>query len=211
MFIVHHPNARRSLVNVIYSTCTTHSSQALPCGSDRTNCCRLCRSGEEHSRRIRFRLWITGTSSYRCPPRGRNGTPLLSYHPYIRYDRLVSTAVLVLGTLIVAIGVLGALMPRQLLGLASSRLRGGALPVTFTARLTVGVVLVSAAGDTLFPLTFRVLGYISLATAAAIPLVGGHRIEAFRRHIATGCPPTLVRLGGAALIGFGSFLFYAVV
>ena len=123
----------------------------------------------------------------------------------------MATVVLVLGTLVVAIGILGVLLPRQLLGLASSRLRAGRLPVVFTLRLTVGVIFVTAASETLFPQTFRVLGYFSWATAAAIPLVGGRRIEAFRQWIVTEVRPAVVRVGATVAIGFGSFLIYAVV
>lgn len=123
----------------------------------------------------------------------------------------MTTVVLVFGTLVTAIGVFGVVMPTRLLRLASARFRRGMLPATFAARLVVGIMLVAAASDTVFPSILRLVGYVLVATAMAIPLVGVRRIEAFRLRVVTGCPSALIRAGAAATIGLGSFLVYAVL
>ena len=123
----------------------------------------------------------------------------------------MTTLVLVFGILVTIIGVFGAVIPTRLLRLASARLRRDILPVVFTARLLIGLVLVAVASDTIFPSTLRIVGFSLVATALVIPLVGARRIEAFRQRVVNGCPPALIRVGAAAAIGVGGFLVYSVL
>ncbi len=123
----------------------------------------------------------------------------------------MTAVVLAFGVLASIFGVFAAVMPTRTLRLASLRFRPSMLPVVFMARLGIGVALVVSAPDTRFPAIVRVGGYLLVAAALAIPLVGERRIETARLRILAKASPALVRTGAAAVIAIGGFLVYTVL
>lgn len=79
-----------------------------------------------------------------------------------------------------------------------------------TVRLIIGVLLISQANVSTFPLTIEILGWLSIAAATIFALIGRRN---FKRLMS--CALSLLkpfgRIGGIFAAAFGAFLIYAFV
>jgi len=78
------------------------------------------------------------------------------------------------------------------------------------ARLVLGVLLLLAASASRFPLTFEVLGWLTLAGAVAVPVIGRKRISKLLEWIGDK-PAIAMRLWLLFGFAFGGFLVFGAV
>ena len=95
------------------------------------------------------------------------------------------------GVVIVVLSVWGFVVPNRLIALVTGSMnRGSGLYVGIGSRVVLGVALIVAAPPARFPTLFAVLGWISIAAAIALLLVGRARLRAllgwFERMLASG-------------------------
>lgn len=85
--------------------------------------------------------------------------------------------------------------------------RPGILYLAVGIRLLLGVALIVAAPDSLFPVLFRIVGVVAILAALALPIMG---IERIRRLVGwfAALPPLALRLWLVFGFAFGAFLIY---
>lgn len=82
--------------------------------------------------------------------------------------------------------------------------------IAIAIRLVLGVLLVLKAGQSSFPLSISVIGWLSIITAVFLCVIGhGHFIRLISWTLKLLAPHA--RFAGFFAIGFGGFLLYAFV
>jgi hypothetical protein len=116
--------------------------------------------------------------------------------------------VTLLGIVIGLLSLWGLVAPRRLLRLVRGVMehRAGIYGAVF-ARLLLGAALIVCASVSRYPTTFMVLGWIAVAAALGLALIGRRNM---RRLVAwfDQFPPTFVRLWLLIGFGFGVFLIH---
>ncbi len=114
------------------------------------------------------------------------------------------------GVVILALSIWGIVVPGRLTGMVRGVMdQPWGMRVAVGARLLLGFALLIAASASMFPTTFRVLGWIAIAAAIALPVLGRKYLSALLAAVA-GWPPLFVRLWLLLGVAFGGFLVYAV-
>ena len=85
--------------------------------------------------------------------------------------------------------------------------RGWSMYAAVGARLALGVVFVLAAPETKFPLVIQIIGYLAIAAAVLLPIIGKERIARMLAWFSQ-CPQMLIRLWLIVGMGFGAFIVY---
>lgn len=119
--------------------------------------------------------------------------------------------VLLFGMTVTAMSAWGIFQPRALTQVVLQTWRkpwGMAFAVG--VRLVLGAACILAAPGARYPLFYEIFGYLALAAAVAIPLIGKARLDRFIGYWADS-PPALVRAWLLLGLVFGSFLVYGVV
>lgn len=116
----------------------------------------------------------------------------------------------IFGVLIVLLSIWGIAVPNRLI----DRVKGAmskpwGLYVAVGARLVLGAALTIAAPTSMFPTAFRVLGWLAIAAAVALPFVGRVRIDALLGWF-EGKPTLLIRIWLIFGVAVGAFLVHAV-
>lgn len=123
----------------------------------------------------------------------------------------MAPVVAIVGILIALSSLIGTSSPDALRRLSSWLLRSNRSFYVATAiRIVLGVILVLAAGDCLYPRAVRVLGVFTVVAGISIPAIGFERL---RRMMAwfTANPGWFIRGWSLAGLVFGAFLIYAAV
>ena len=120
----------------------------------------------------------------------------------------MTTAVALFGLLIGGVGLVGVIRPTLLMAWIGRW--GGAPRLWFAAglRLVLGVVLVLAAPECRQAQVVRVLGWLTLIAAFALPLFGPRRFDAFVEWWLARSPP-FIRAWSLLAVGLGGFLVFA--
>jgi uncharacterized membrane protein len=117
----------------------------------------------------------------------------------------------VVALLILALGVVGVLMPSGLVWVAQHSVTPGAFYLIAAVRVLFGLVLISVAAATRAPKALRILGYIIVFAGIATALAGLLAIERVQAFIdwwvAQGS--WLVRLSAVPVLALGGFVAYA--
>jgi hypothetical protein len=116
----------------------------------------------------------------------------------------------VIGLLIVAVGAVGIIAPSGLVWIAEHSVTSGAFYLIATVRVTLGLVLISAASVSRAPKTLRVLGYLIVISGITAALMGLVAIE--RAHAMIDWwlrQESVVRLTGIPMLALGGFIAYA--
>lgn len=79
-----------------------------------------------------------------------------------------------------------------------------------TVRLIIGVLLISQANVSTFPLTIEILGWLSIAAATIFALIGRRNFKRLMSWALSLLKP-FGRIGGIFAAAFGAFLIYAFV
>jgi len=118
--------------------------------------------------------------------------------------------ILVFGILILLIGAIILTKPETVFGILRSRFESLSLHVlAVVVRIILGVALISYAGQSKYPIIVEVLGWISLAAAIALGLIGRSNFKSLMKW-ALNITSTYGRVGGVIAVLFGGFLVYAV-
>jgi len=83
------------------------------------------------------------------------------------------------------------------------------LYLAVAARLILGALLLWVASETRFPLGFAIFGYLTLAAAVLIPIIGRKKIGSLMLWF-RDAPEVALRLWLCAGFAFSCFIFYGV-
>jgi hypothetical protein len=113
---------------------------------------------------------------------------------------------------VVAVGVLGIIVPSSLVWIAQHSTSSAAFYVIAAIRITFGLILISAASVSRAPKTLRIFGYLILVAGIATALTGLIAIEHARALIDWWLQQGfgVLRLTSVLLAAFGGFIAHAV-
>lgn len=118
--------------------------------------------------------------------------------------------ILVFGGAIAAAGITIAIRPKILFYLLRSSADTISLYVAaIVVRLLLGIVLLSYADSSKFPMAFHVLGWIAIIAALILLMIGRKRFARMTEWIISRATPFAPVAGIAAFL-FGGFLIYSV-
>lgn len=125
-------------------------------------------------------------------------------------DTLLRGAVILVGVALCAMSAAGIVSPKWLVGvvLKVAKARSGMF-FAVMVRLVLGAIMILAAPSSRFPAVFQILGWLSIAAAALLPLVGRRRMIAVLDWFAHR-PPLLTRVWLVFGIALGAFLVYGI-
>ena len=119
----------------------------------------------------------------------------------------MQTIVLLIGAAIALVGLFGVVTPalfRRMLGSWDSEPR---FLFAIIFRLLMGTVLLLAADELRFSLVMKILGWLTIAAALGIPVLGRDRLDQLLNWWLSRSDG-LLRLSTALVIVFGGFLIY---
>jgi hypothetical protein len=123
----------------------------------------------------------------------------------------MSSIIVLFGIAVAAVGLLGVVRPNDLIRLVEKTWQNpGGFYFAIGLRAFLGAVLIAAAPDCRFPQVVRILGILSLISAAAGALIGRERIRAFIQWWVDR-PAGFIRGWAILAVAFGAFLVYAAV
>ena len=116
----------------------------------------------------------------------------------------------IVAVLILAGCVFGLVAPKGLIGVVNQVVsKPGGWLFAVVIRILLGAALLTAAQASKFPLAFTVLGWIAIAAAIGILLLGPSRMQRIV-HWVERLGPTGIRAGFAFGAAFAGFLLFAV-
>lgn len=114
------------------------------------------------------------------------------------------------GITICLLSLWGILFPNRLIKLVKGVMHEGwGMYIAVLARLLLGVSLILAASDSKFPMTFEILGWVTLVAAVVLLFVGRDRISALIAWFER-CSNSLIRLWMLFGVVFGGFFIYGI-
>ena len=118
---------------------------------------------------------------------------------------------LVFGICILAVGIVGVIVPASLVWLAERFASPAPFYVLAAVRITFGLVLISVAPDSRVPKALRFLGYVIVFLGVITMITGFVAVEPARAAIKswTHQSPTVLRLTALFVVALGGFLAYA--
>lgn len=123
----------------------------------------------------------------------------------------MTTLIILFGILIAAMGFLLLFRPAMVLGIMeSSGEKLWLYLVAVGARVVLGLLLLLASEQSKYPLVIEVLGWIALAAAVFLALLGPKRLGRLVRWIVDKVKP-FAPIGGLIAVAFGAFLVWAFV
>lgn len=125
-----------------------------------------------------------------------------------RERNAVKTLAFVIGVCIIAVGVVGLLVPSALIWLAQHSLTPGELYFIAAFRVAFGVLLLSVSSASRIPRTLRVVGFILVVAGIATPFIGVERARPIIEWW-TLQGSGVVRITSAFVLGLGGFFAYA--
>ena len=84
------------------------------------------------------------------------------------------------------------------------------MPMAIAVRLILGLHLIAIAPFSKFPIAIKILGYIAIIAAIAIPIIGKERIDKLLKWFEQS-GDSIIRVWLLAGLAFAGFLLYAVV
>jgi len=114
------------------------------------------------------------------------------------------------GIVVALLSLWGMAFPDRLMKMVRGAMeQSWGMPFAVGARIVLGVALLIAAPASMFPVFFKVFGWIALIAAAALPVIGLQRLlplfDWFQR-----LPGLVIRLWLVVGVLFGAFVIYGV-
>ncbi len=126
-------------------------------------------------------------------------------------DKTMIYLILIYGALTCIAGIAISIKPDAIFGFIGARSESlGVHVLAIVVRLVLGAALLSYSAASKFPLTFQVLGWLTLVAAIIMALLGRTRFKTLIAW-AVRVPSLYKRIGGFIAMLFGGFLFYAVL
>jgi hypothetical protein len=116
----------------------------------------------------------------------------------------------VLGVVIAALCLYGAVRPRALIRLVASIPAERRIPIMASARAAMGIALIFAAADTGWPRTVAAIGVLALVAAVGLVLLGRERVDAMIAWW-TQASTAVIRVWLLLGLAFGAFLAMAAL
>ena len=114
------------------------------------------------------------------------------------------------GIVIAVLSIWGIVVPERLIGMVTGVMaRPSGMRVAVGARFLLGFALLVAASESMFPTVFSVLGWVAIAAAIALPVLGRKYIGGLLGKVETW-PQLFMRVWLLVGVAFGGFLLYAV-
>ena len=114
------------------------------------------------------------------------------------------------GIVIAVLSIWGMVVPERLIGMVTGVMaRPAGMRIAVGARFLLGFALLVAASESMFPTVFGVLGWVAIAAAIALPVLGRSYINSLLAK-AAAWPPLAIRTWLLVGVAFGGFLLYAV-
>jgi len=119
--------------------------------------------------------------------------------------------IILFGALTLSAGIIIIINPEIIFGYLRKNLDKLSLHIlAVTVRLVIGVLLISQANVSTFPLTIEMLGWLSIAAATIFALIGRRNFKRLMSWALSLLKP-FGRIGGIFAAAFGAFLIYAFV
>lgn len=121
----------------------------------------------------------------------------------------MSLLIIVFGVLTLIAGIIIIINPDIIFGYLRNNIDRLSLHITaVTVRIVIGVLLITQAGVSRFPLAVEILGWLSIIAALTFAIMGRSN---FRRLMnwALSLTKPFGRVGGVFAVAFGAFLIYA--
>lgn len=123
----------------------------------------------------------------------------------------MSYLIIVFGVLLLFTGLLLVSRPEAILGLLRTNVDSPVIHFLAVAvRLVLGAALVVYSAESRFPVALEVLGWITLAAAIGLAVMGRRNFELLMRW-ALNLASSYGRIAGIVALLFGAFLVYAVL
>lgn len=123
----------------------------------------------------------------------------------------MTTLLVFFAALIALVGLSTVVLPSSWLMLAKQvRVTLPMRLLAFAVRVLIGVMLISVADATGYPLPLKVIGLVLIVAGVLALALGNERIQALIDWI-VGKGPRVVRVGGAIALLFGLFVVYALI
>lgn len=119
--------------------------------------------------------------------------------------------IVLFGTLLMVAGIAIVTNPENIFGpLAKNVDKAGLQFLAVVVRLILGALLVYLADQSRFPLVIEVLGWIAIAAALVLALMGRNNFIRLMKWALSVAKP-YSRVGGVMAIAFGAFLVFAFI
>ena len=119
--------------------------------------------------------------------------------------------IILFGALTLLAGIIIIINPEFIFGYLRKNLDKLSLHIlAVTVRLVIGILLISQASVSTFPLTIEILGWLSIAAATIFALIGRRNFKRLMSWALSLLKP-FGRIGGIFAAAFGTFLIYAFV
>lgn len=120
------------------------------------------------------------------------------------------TPALLIGLTILMLGLLGAIVPSSMLIVSRAAATPDGLYVAGLVRVAIGLVLLSAAPTSRYPILLGALGVATFFSGLVTPAIGVSRARAFVDWWAAQVP-AVMRLWCLVAAGIGFFIAFAVI
>jgi hypothetical protein len=119
--------------------------------------------------------------------------------------------IILFGIATIVAGIIIVVNPATVFGLLRRKLESLGLHIlAVVVRILLGVALIICAAESKYPTAILILGWISIAAAAVLGIMGHTNFKRLMSW-ALSVAPSFGRLGGLLAILFGGFLIHAVI
>ncbi len=119
--------------------------------------------------------------------------------------------IILFGIATIVAGIIIVVNPATIFGLLRRKLESLGLHIlAVVVRILLGVALIICAAESKYPTAILILGWISIAAAAVLGIMGHTNFKRLMSW-ALSVAPSFGRLGGLLAILFGGFLIHAVI
>ena len=119
--------------------------------------------------------------------------------------------ILIFAVVILTAGVMILINPEMVFSHMRKNAKKARLQIlAVVVRMVFGALLIYHAGESKFPLTMEIIGWVSLVAAIGLVLVGPHRFSRLMLW-ALSHVKRYGRVAGAVAVSFGVFLIYAFI
>ncbi len=123
----------------------------------------------------------------------------------------MTALIIIFGALTLLVGVVILINPEVIFGYLRSNHDKLAIHIlAVVVRLIIGALLISQSSLSKYPLAIEILGWLSIAAALSLAVMGRHNFHGLLSWALTFLKP-FGRAGGVFAAAFGGFLIYAFV
>jgi hypothetical protein len=123
----------------------------------------------------------------------------------------MTSIIIIFGLMTLLAGVIIVVNPEFIFGILRKNLEKVSLQVlAIGLRVVIGLLLILYAGESRYPTIIEILGWLSIAAAVALSVIGRRRFQSLMTWALSLLKP-YGRVGGLFAMAFGGFLVHAYV